>query len=82
MSSSQSTTQPISHDSYAPGHSGARRDSTDPEVIHHLYFEDNDSFFPPSWVGKEGERRPSTDSVTSQEPKAEPNTTASPEHAG
>lgn len=34
--------------------------------IHHLYFEDNDSFFPPSWLGKEGgPRRPSTESTDS-----------------
>ncbi|KAJ5319478.1 uncharacterized protein N7506_012182 [Penicillium brevicompactum] len=31
--------------------------------IHHLYFEDNDSFFPPSWLGKDGPRRPSTEST-------------------
>jgi hypothetical protein len=28
-----------------------RRNSTDSDVIHHLYFEDNDGFFPPSWIG-------------------------------
>ncbi|KAJ5113527.1 hypothetical protein N7456_002061 [Penicillium angulare] len=82
MSSSQSTTQPISHESYSSGHSSARRDSTNPEVIHRLYFEDNDGFFPPSWIGQEGQRRPSNDSVMSQEFKAEPDTSASPEHSG
>lgn len=30
-----------------------RRDSTQSEIKHHLYFEDNDSFFPPTWLGKE-----------------------------
>jgi hypothetical protein len=47
---------------------GQRRDSTDSDVIHHLYFEDNDSFFPPSWLGKESEqRRPSNESTESKD---------------
>jgi hypothetical protein len=46
---------------------GQRRDSTDSDVIHHLYFEDNDSFFPPSWLGKESERKPSNESTASQD---------------
>ncbi|KAJ5683235.1 hypothetical protein N7462_006400 [Penicillium macrosclerotiorum] len=38
------------------------------DVTHYLYFEDNDSFFPPPWLGKEkasAERRSSSDSTTS-----------------
>ncbi|KAJ6012873.1 hypothetical protein N7499_012525 [Penicillium canescens] len=47
---------------------GQHRDSTDSDVIHHLYFEDNDSFFPPSWLGKESERRrPSNESTESKD---------------
>ncbi|KAJ6179208.1 hypothetical protein N7519_009669 [Penicillium mononematosum] len=38
-----------------------RRNSTDSDVIHHLYFEDNDGFFPPSWIGKDSQQRPSTE---------------------
>ncbi|KAJ5150605.1 uncharacterized protein N7500_010794 [Penicillium coprophilum] len=38
-----------------------RRNSTDSDIIHYLYFEDNDGFFPPSWIGKELERRPSSE---------------------
>ncbi|PYI30465.1 hypothetical protein BP00DRAFT_426483 [Aspergillus indologenus CBS 114.80] len=34
------------------------------ELSHHLYFEDNDGFFPPSWLGQkppaQGRSRPST----------------------
>jgi hypothetical protein len=33
-----------------------RRTSTDSDVIHYLYFEDNDGFFPPSWIGKESQQ--------------------------
>ncbi|KAJ5095215.1 hypothetical protein N7532_007506 [Penicillium argentinense] len=43
-------------------------DINDSELIHHLYFEDNDSFFPPSWIGNDGdlsEHKPSTDSPLS-----------------
>lgn len=38
-----------------------RRNSTDSDVIHHLYFEDNDGFFPPSWIGKDSQQRLSTE---------------------
>ncbi|KAJ5144066.1 uncharacterized protein N7515_002853 [Penicillium bovifimosum] len=30
--------------------------STDSDVIHFLYFEDNDGFFPPSWIGKQSQQ--------------------------
>ncbi|KAJ5542055.1 hypothetical protein N7535_004474 [Penicillium sp. DV-2018c] len=39
-----------------------RRDSshsTDSDMMHYLYFEDNDGFFPPSWIGKESQQTPS-----------------------
>jgi hypothetical protein len=42
-----------------------QRDYSDSDVIHHVYFEDNDSFFPPSWLGQDGDqsqRRVSADS--------------------
>lgn len=73
MSSTQENPNPISQK-----HSqnlNARRDSTDPDVIHHLYFEDNDSFFPPKWLGQEdaSQRRFSNDSTTSQQSKIEAN---------
>lgn len=45
-----------------------QRDHNDSDVIHHAYFEDNDSFFPPSWLGqenKQSERRVSADSTAS-----------------
>ncbi|KAK4867356.1 hypothetical protein LT330_000866 [Penicillium expansum] len=38
-----------------------RRTSTDSDVIHHLYFEDNDGFFPPTWIGKDSQQKPSTE---------------------
>jgi len=39
----------------------------DEQLTHHLYFEDNDPFFPPTWLGKDilPERRPSNESATS-----------------
>ncbi|KAJ5665646.1 uncharacterized protein N7477_008094 [Penicillium maclennaniae] len=40
----------------------------DQDLIHHLYFEDNDPFFPPAWLGKDiflPERRPSNESTSS-----------------
>ncbi|KAJ5714981.1 uncharacterized protein N7483_012162 [Penicillium malachiteum] len=60
---------------YPPHHDNPnpRRDSTDPNVVHHLYFEDNDSFFPPTWIGKDeaSQRRFPNDSTTSQASKVE-----------
>lgn len=49
-----------------------KRDLTKADEIHHLYFEDNDGFFPPAWLGKDtshSERRASNDSTTSHGPK-------------
>lgn len=46
-----------------------RRDYNDSDVIHHVYFEDNDSFFPPSWLGQtddKSERRDSSGSNTTE----------------
>ncbi|KAJ5502070.1 hypothetical protein N7463_004944 [Penicillium fimorum] len=40
-----------------------RRHSTDSDVIHYLYFEDNDGFFPPSWIGKDPEQRPPSENT-------------------
>lgn len=50
-----------------PGHQDKRQVS-DP-LVHHLYFDDNDSFFPPSWLGKEdaSQRRFSKDSTASND---------------
>ncbi|KAJ5403794.1 hypothetical protein N7509_003665 [Penicillium cosmopolitanum] len=45
-----------------------QRDHNDSDVIHHVYFEDNESFFPPSWLGQavdQSERRVSADSAAS-----------------
>ncbi|RAH74647.1 uncharacterized protein BO66DRAFT_388122 [Aspergillus aculeatinus CBS 121060] len=46
-------------------HSQPRQQSPlEPDLSHHLYFEDNDGFFPPSWLGQkppvQGRSRPST----------------------
>lgn len=43
---------------------------TDSDVIHHVYFEDNDSFFPPSWLGQtndQSKRKMSEDSAASED---------------
>ena len=74
MSSTQENPTPISQ-KHSPQNLDTRRDSTDPDVVHHLYFEDNDSFFPPTWLGQEesSQRRFSTDSTTSQQSKIEAN---------
>lgn len=43
----------------------------DSDIIHHVYFEDNDSFFPPSWLGQHvdpSQRRGSDDSIVSDDP--------------
>ncbi|KAJ5238637.1 hypothetical protein N7468_003256 [Penicillium chermesinum] len=48
-----------------PGHQD-KRQSFDAE-LHHLYFDDNESFFPPAWLGKDSvTRRSSNDSTTSK----------------
>lgn len=50
-------------------HDEPKQDLTKADEIHHLYFEDNDSFFPPAWLGNDktsSERRSSNDSTTSQ----------------
>ncbi|KAJ5402920.1 uncharacterized protein N7487_008816 [Penicillium crustosum] len=49
------------HHAHAHPDPDQRRTSTDSDVIHHLYFEDNDGFFPPSWIGKVSQHRPSTE---------------------
>lgn len=44
----------------------------DQDLVHHLYFEDNDPFFPPVWLGKDTlqpERRPSNESTSSNDSK-------------
>ncbi|KAF3389304.1 hypothetical protein F1880_003553 [Penicillium rolfsii] len=64
--------QPSGHDTVAPDHDESKRDPKKADEIHHLYFEDNDSFFPPAWLGKDinpAERRSSNDSTTSHGPK-------------
>ncbi|KAJ5373516.1 hypothetical protein N7517_005522 [Penicillium concentricum] len=53
-----STTEHLAHED-----ANQRRNSTDSGVIHYLYFEDNDGFFPPSWIGKDSERRPSSENT-------------------
>lgn len=79
MSSSQSTshsgsTHPSTHMAVPRSRSEPRRDSGHTDAIHHLYFEDNDPFFPPSWLGKDhlpSERRSSNDSEASHDSKNE-----------
>lgn len=66
------STQPAAHDTQPRGHNEPKQDLTKADEIHHLYFEDNDSFFPPAWLGKDtnpSERRSSNDSTTSHDPK-------------
>ncbi|KAJ5570409.1 uncharacterized protein N7459_009839 [Penicillium hispanicum] len=83
-STSDSSTKPISHDVVLKDSQGFHRDSTDPNMIHHLYFEDNDSFFPPSWLGRDtlpSERRSSNDSTAHHDVKnEEQGTAARPDH--
>ncbi|KAJ5193678.1 hypothetical protein N7491_001009 [Penicillium cf. griseofulvum] len=45
-------------------HRDQHRNSTDPDVIHYLYFEDNDGFFPPSWIGKDPDQRSSSENTS------------------
>ncbi|KGO75119.1 hypothetical protein PITC_069890 [Penicillium italicum] len=58
MSSSDSHPHPSSATEH-PAHEDLdqRRTSTDSDVIHHLYFEDNDGFFPPIWIGKDSQQK-------------------------
>ncbi|EKV19500.1 hypothetical protein PDIG_02970 [Penicillium digitatum PHI26] len=43
------------------------RTFTHSDVIHYLYFEDNDGFFPPIWIGKDSQQRPSTENSSNFE---------------
>jgi hypothetical protein len=64
--------QPAVHDAVARDHDEPKRDPTKADEIHRLYFEDNDGFFPPAWLGKDtnqSERRSSNDSTSSHGPK-------------
>lgn len=64
--------QPAVHDAVTRDPDEPKRDLTKADEIHHLYFEDNDGFFPPAWLGKDtnqSERRYSNDSTTSHDPK-------------
>ncbi|OOQ86652.1 hypothetical protein PEBR_20647 [Penicillium brasilianum] len=66
------STQPAVHDEVSRGYTQPNQDLTKADEIHHLYYEDNDSFFPPAWLGKDtnpSERRSSNDSTTSHDPK-------------
>lgn len=42
-------------------------------MIHHLYFDDNDSFFPPSYLGKEDSQRRSSNASSSHASDKETN---------
>jgi hypothetical protein len=66
------STQPTVHDELSRGNDKPKQDFTKADEIHHLYYEDNDSFFPPAWLGKDpkpSERRSSNDSTTIHGPK-------------
>ncbi|KAJ5745505.1 hypothetical protein N7520_010687 [Penicillium odoratum] len=64
---SKETSHSIPHWVYPPDPQNPRQNSTD-AVVHHLYFEDNDSFFPPTWLGKDtSQRRSSEDSSASHQ---------------
>ncbi|KAJ5176404.1 uncharacterized protein N7482_002281 [Penicillium canariense] len=66
-----SSTRPAEQDTVPQGHYEPKQDPVKADVVHHLYFEDNDSFFPPSWLGKDtapSERR-SPNHSTSHDPK-------------
>jgi hypothetical protein len=68
-SSQASSAKPRTSNAIPRSHTDPNRDFTDDEeLVHHLYFEDNDPFFPPSWLGKDflpSERRPSNESTSS-----------------
>ncbi|KAJ5963400.1 uncharacterized protein N7479_003276 [Penicillium vulpinum] len=57
-SGERSPTEPIVHEEQ-----NQRRNSTDSDMIHYLYFEDNDGFFPPSWIGKESQQGHPTENM-------------------
>jgi len=75
MSSSNVQSSPQASSAKPRTHTAISRSHTDPnwdfmydeQLTHHLYFEDNDPFFPPTWLGKDilPERRPSNESATS-----------------
>ncbi|KAJ5179688.1 hypothetical protein N7492_002898 [Penicillium capsulatum] len=52
--SPSTSTQPIDvvPQSYQDSRRDSTRDSTHSDIVHHLYFEDNDGFFPPRWLGQ------------------------------
>ncbi|KAJ5889774.1 hypothetical protein N7504_010584 [Penicillium tannophilum] len=79
--SSKDTAHSLPHWVYPPNPNDPRKSSTD-AVVHHLYFEDNDSFFPPTWLGKDDAsiRRSSKDSSASHESKDEKEATMKPEN--
>ncbi|KAJ5556867.1 hypothetical protein N7494_000782 [Penicillium frequentans] len=79
--SSKETTHSLPHWVYPPNPNHPRKSSTD-AVVHHLYFEDNDSFFPPTWLGKDDTsiRRSSNDSSASHESKDEKEATMKTEN--
>ena len=57
-----------SNTSDMPPNQTDQRKYQDSDVIHHVYFEDNDSFFPPSWLGQyadPSQRRGSDDTIIS-----------------
>lgn len=66
------STQAATHAAVTEGHEEPKHQLTKADEIHHLYFEDNDGFFPPTWLGKDmtsSERRSSNDSTASHDPK-------------
>ncbi|KAJ5635399.1 uncharacterized protein N7484_008712 [Penicillium longicatenatum] len=79
--SSKETSCSLPHWDHPPDPNNPRKSSTD-AVVHHLYFEDNDSFFPPTWIGKDDAslRRSSKDSSTSHGSKDEHDATTKPEN--
>ncbi|KAJ5949709.1 hypothetical protein N7454_001293 [Penicillium verhagenii] len=80
--SSNDKSNSLPHWVYPPDPQNPRPSSTD-AVVHHLYFEDNDSFFPPTWLGKEdaSQRRSSADSSASHESQDEHHSEIKPDHA-
>ncbi|KAJ5191134.1 uncharacterized protein N7498_010119 [Penicillium cinerascens] len=68
-SSQASSAKPHPHIAVPRSQADPNRDfRDDEELVHHLYFEDNDPFFPPIWLGKDilqSDRRPSNESASS-----------------
>lgn len=65
--SQYTSTRPVASDVVPQVYDDSRRDSANSDMVHHLYFEDNDSFFPPRWLGKDtvpSPRRSSDDPST------------------